>query len=86
MQVKSPTHYFGSFLIQTNSRGIYITQYSVLHSNTFTQGRFKIGRAVKHFIDQIQDDRMPPSILEKAGFMYGATKLNLGQSEVPAQR
>ena len=28
--VKSPTHYFGSFLTQTNSRGTYITYYCTL--------------------------------------------------------
>ena len=30
VQVKSPTHHFGSFLIHTNSRGTYIIYYCTL--------------------------------------------------------
>ena len=41
---------------------------------------------MKHFRDQIQDGRAPPSILKKAALKYGATKIHLGQSEVAAQR
>ena len=41
---------------------------------------------MKYFIDQTQDGWMPPSILEKVGLMYSATKIHLGQSEVPVQR
>ena len=87
VKVKSPTHYFGSFLIQTNSRRTYITV------PYFFQKRFKIVRALpqlhknnEHLTDQIQDGQVSPSILKKASFRYGATKIYLGQSELPVQR
>ena len=41
---------------------------------------------MKHFTNQIQDDWMPSLILKKASLKYGATKTDLGQSEVPAQK
>ena len=41
---------------------------------------------LKYFTDQIQDGWPPSLILKKAGFRYGATKIHLGQSEVPVQR
>ena len=44
VQVKSPTHYFGSFLIQTNLRGTQLCCL-LLDSNTF-QDHFKIARAL----------------------------------------
>ena len=91
VQEKSPIHYFGSFLIQRNLKETQL-YCLLLYSNTF-RGHFKIGGAlpqlqktVKYFTDQIQDGRPPPSILKKAGFRYGTTKINLGQSEVPVQR
>ena len=43
-------------------------------------------KTVKYFTDQIQVGRPPYSILKKASFRYGATKIYLGQSEVPVQR
>ena len=45
VQVKSPTHYFGSFLIQTNLRGTQL-YCLLLYTNTF-QDRFKIGTALR---------------------------------------
>ena len=91
VQVKSPTHYFGTFLIQTNSRGTYITYYCtvILFFRTASkeEGLYhSYTNTVKHFTDQIQDGRMPPSILKKASYRYGATNIHLGQSEVPVQR
>ena len=44
VQVKSPTHYFGSILIHTNLRGTQL-YCLLLYSNTL-QGHFKIGRAL----------------------------------------
>ena len=44
MEVKSPMHYFGSFLIKTNSRGAWL-YCLLLYSNTF-QDHFKTGRAL----------------------------------------
>ena len=44
VQVKSHTHYFGSFLIQTNLRGTQL-YCLLLCSNTY-QDQFKIGRAL----------------------------------------
>ena len=79
--VKSPTHYFGSFLTQTNSRRTYITYYctlilfrTVLKYKGLYHGYTK---TMKHFTDQIQGGWMPPLILKKAGFRYGATKIHL---------
>ena len=45
VQVKSPTHYFGSFLIQTNLRGTQL-YCLLLYTNTF-QDHFKIGTALR---------------------------------------
>ena len=44
VQVKSPTHYFGSILIHTNLRGTQL--YCLLLYSNILQGLFKIGRAV----------------------------------------
>ena len=41
---------------------------------------------MKDLTDQIQDSWMPPLTLKKAGLRYGATKIHLGQSEVPVHR
>ena len=61
VQVKSPTHYFGSFLIQTNSRRTYITYYCtllLLRGVLDLEGLYhSYTRTMKHFRDQIQDGR-----------------------------
>ena len=80
---------------QPKLSGSYIKKlyYLLLHSTTF-QGCFKIGRALPQLHKSYEifyrsNSRwlaMFPSILEKAGFRYGATKIHLGQSEVLIQR
>ena len=90
VQVKSHTHYFGTFLIQKNSRRTYINYYCTL--------LLFIGILKKGALPQLHKNyetfyrpnsrwpAMSPSILKKAGLQYSATKIHLGQSEVPVQR
>ena len=65
--------------------------YLLLYSTIF-QDHFKIGMALPQLqknyqiSDQIQDGQTPLSVLKKAGLRYGATKIYLGQCEVPVQR
>ena len=87
VQAKSPIHYSGSFFIQTNSKGTYITYYcALILSRTVLklEGLYQsYTKTVAHFADQIHDGRTALSIMKKASFKYGATKIHLGQSEVP---
>ena len=83
VQVKSHTHYFGTFLIQKNSRRTYINYYCTL--------LLFIGILKKGALPQLHknyetfyrpNSRWPatsPSILKKAGLRYSATKIHLGQ-------
>ena len=79
-----------SFNTNKFKKNIY---YLLLHSTTF-KGCFKIGRALPQLHKNYEtfyrsNSRWPatsPSILKKAGLRYSATKIHLGQSEVPVQR
>ena len=79
-----------SFNTNKFKKNIY---YLLLHSTTI-QGCFKIGRALPQLHKNYEtfyrsNSRWPatfPLILKKAGLRYRATKINLGQSEVPIQR
>ena len=67
--------------------------YLLLHSTTI-QGCFKIGRALPQLHKNYEtfyrsNSRwlaMSPSILKKDNVRYSATKIHLGQSEVPVKR
>ena len=82
VQVKSPTHYFGSFLIKFKKNIYYL-----LRDSTTFQGCLKIGRALPQLHKNYEtfyrsNSRWPatsPSILKKAGLRYSATKTHLGQ-------
>ena len=83
------TQYFNTYKFKRNVAS-YIAYYCTLM--LFTVFLKKEGlyhsytKTVKYFTDQIQDAQPPSSVLKKAGFRYGATKIHLGQSEVHAQR
>ena len=81
--------YFDTNKFKRNIAILLITVYTLILFRTVLrqEGLYhSYTKTAKYFTDQIQDGWPTSSILKKAGFRYGATKIHLGQSEVSVQR